>query len=139
MISSKSVWLDQLGICLSLCCGIHCLATVAFLAVGALEMLDLMVNEQLESALSVSVLLIGMAALLPQLIARRAYGLLGLFIGGFILLKTSEGVTVLWIQVVLLSMGVLALTGAHYLNLKSKRKQAVIIKTAQSLARLHEK
>ncbi|TRX59183.1 MerC domain-containing protein [Fulvivirga sp. M361] len=131
---NKSVFIDKLGICLSLCCGIHCLSTTIFVAIGALELFDLAVNEKLEFAMSCGILLIGVAALLPQLIAQRTYGLMALFIGGFILVKTSENMTTLWTQLTLLSLGILAITGAHYFNIKSKRKHAEYIKAVKEAA-----
>lgn len=127
--------LDRLGICLSICCGVHCLATTFFLAAGALEMFNLIFNEKFELAMSIGLLLIGMVAMLPQLVVQRTYGLLGLFTSGFVLLKIGEEMTVPWMQVILLTTGVLALTSAHYLNIKSKRKHAKYIKAAKEVTR----
>ena len=131
---NKSVFIDKLGICLSLCCGIHRLSAAIFVAIGVLELIDFAINSKLEFAMSCGILLIGVVALLLQLIAQRTYGLMALFTGGFILVKTSENMTTLWIQLTLISLGVLAITGAHYFNIKSKRKHAEYIKAAKEAA-----
>ncbi|QSE98911.1 MerC domain-containing protein [Fulvivirga lutea] len=130
-MTEKSIWIDKLGICLSLCCGVKCLVTTIILGLGTFDIFNFILNEQVELAISASLLLIGITAMLPQFIIHHNYGFMGLFIGGFVLLKISENITMLWVQLVLLFLGVLVIIGAHYLNLKSKRKHAEYIKAVK--------
>ncbi len=128
-VNKKKLWLDKLGICLSVCCGVHCLATVLFLAIGTTEIWYFIENEQVENLMSIGVLLIGIFALFPSLIAHRSYGLIGLFTLGFVVLKTSELISNIYMKSALLTIGVLLIIGTHYLNIKNKKEHARTIET----------
>ncbi len=125
---NKSILMDKFGICLSVCCGLHCLITPLFLTLGALEFFDFLANEQLEFALSLGVLVVGIIAILPPLRLHRNYSVMVLFIVGFLVLKASELIPMLWMQVSILVAGVLMIIIAHYFNIKLKIKHAERIK-----------
>jgi len=116
---NKTELVDKLGICLSLTCGLHCLITISLLAFGALKFHSFFENELVEMLMSVGVLIIGLIAFLPKLIAQRNFTLITIFIVGFLLLKFSEEMN-LWIKIPMLIAGVTLIIIAHYLNIKLK-------------------
>lgn len=110
---------DKLGICLSLTCGLHCLITIALLAIGSLKLHAIFESEILEAIVSIGVLVVGVVAFIPQLVVTRNFYLPAIFAIGFVLLKVSESMQ-LWVQVPMLVAGVSMIILAHFKNIKHK-------------------
>ncbi len=130
-MKSQSAKIDRVGICLSICCGIHCLISISLLTIGTLGVVGLAVNERIEVVISLAILFVGITAILPNMVRDRNYTLMSLFISGFVLLKISDSVESSWMQYGLLSIGIVMIITAHYLNLRSKKRHFDYIKSAK--------
>jgi hypothetical protein len=119
---NKNLWIDKLGICLSFCCGIHCLVTVFLITLGTSELSYLLLHHKVDNLMSVAIILIGVIALLPTLIIHKNYGLIGLFLLGFIVLKVGDAFTNIWLKSLAIIIGTVMIIGTHYFNFRKKVK-----------------
>lgn len=119
---NKNLWIDKLGICLSFCCGIHCLVTVFLISLGTSELSYLLVHHKVDNLMSLAIILIGVIALLPTLIIHKNYELIGLFLLGFIVLKVGDAFTNIWLKSLIIIIGTVMIIGTHYFNFRKKAK-----------------
>lgn len=122
----RSTMIDKLGICLSVTCGLHCIASIVVLSLGVFDLYATLENEMLELGLTSVIFIVGLLAFIPQVVHQRNFTLIGSFVVGFALLKVSEHLTVT-IRIPLLIIATILMIYPHFVNIRLKLKRSASV------------
>ncbi|MFY0598733.1 MAG: MerC domain-containing protein [Cyclobacteriaceae bacterium] len=121
LFRNRKIKMDQLGMCASALCIIHCIALPVLLILGVESMLWWIEQESLELFLISLSLMIGLISFAGGYLQHRQHFVPVLFVSGFLLLVNGESVDHAWVSVSLSIGGALVIAYAHTQNLKWKR------------------
>lgn len=117
----RKIQIDQLGMCASVLCIIHCIALPVFLILGMDSMLMWVGQESSELILIGFSLVFGLLSAAGGYIRHKQHFIPVLFVAGFLLLVNGESVGHAWVSLYLSISGALLIAYAHVQNLKWKR------------------
>lgn len=118
---NKKFGLDQLGMCASALCIIHCMALPFLLILGMDTMLWWTENEAVELTLIGLALGIGLISFVGGYLRHKQHFVPVLFLAGILLIINGESVAVEWQGILLSSLGAAITIYAHFNNYKLRR------------------
>ncbi len=116
---------DQIGMCTSVVCILHCLSIPLFLLFGFDAALRLFDQEWVEWSIIAFGLVVGMISFMGGFRSHRQHFIPVLFVAGFLLLVSGDSMTNAWASVSLSVAGASIVAYAHVQNLRWKYHAAI--------------
>ena len=120
----RKISIDQLGMCASALCIVHCMAIPILLILGVDAMLLWMDAEAMELLLIGLSLVIGLISFVGGYLKHKHHFIPLLFLAGFLLMINGESISSDWLGVAISVFGAGIIIYAHFHNYRLRRYAA---------------